>query len=61
MKSHSGARKRFKKLKSGLVKFAHANRRHLLSKKSRNRKRNLGRTGYINACDMNHFDVWLPY
>ncbi|MEX0940656.1 MAG: 50S ribosomal protein L35 [Candidatus Babeliales bacterium] len=60
MKTHSGADKRFKKLKSGLVKFSHAFRRHLLTKKTSKRKRQLRRPGYIAACDMNHFRVYLP-
>ncbi len=45
-KTHSGAKKRFKKLKSGKIKAAHAFRRHLLTKKSAKRKRQL-REGFI--------------
>ena len=41
VKTHSGAKKRFKKLKSGLFKAARPFRRHLLTKKSRKTKRNL--------------------
>lgn len=50
-KTHSGARKRFKKLKSGLIKASHQGRRHLLSKKSRSRKRNLRRAFYLAPGD----------
>ncbi len=46
VKTHSGAKKRFKKLKSGLFKAARPFRRHLLTKKSRKRKRDL-RSGSI--------------
>jgi large subunit ribosomal protein L35 len=53
-KTHSGAKKRFKKLKSGLVKFSHTGRRHLLTKKSSKRKRQLRRGGYVGMCDMVH-------
>lgn len=60
MKTHSGAKKRFKKLKSGLVKYSKANRRHLLTKKSRKRKRHLRESAYISACDMRHFSILLP-
>jgi len=50
-KTHSGAKKRFKKLKSGKIKASHAFRRHLLTKKSAQRKRQL-RGGFIlAACD----------
>ena len=41
MKTHSAAKKRFKKLKSGLIKMIKAYRRHLLTKKSAERKRSL--------------------
>ncbi len=54
MKSHSGACKRFKKLKSGLIKHTTAGRRHLLTKKSSKRKRSMRHSAYINAVDMSH-------
>ncbi|MES3629261.1 MAG: 50S ribosomal protein L35 [Longimonas sp.] len=41
MKSHSGARKRFKKTGSGKVKRKKAGRRHILTKKSPKTKRQL--------------------
>jgi large subunit ribosomal protein L35 len=53
-KTHSGAKKRFTKLKSGLIKFSHMGRRHLLTKKSPKRKRQLRRGGYVGACDVVH-------
>lgn len=61
MKTHSGAKKRFKKLKSGLVKAAHAFRKHLLTKKSQKRKRRLRLSLYIKCCDKNHIVPLLPY
>ena len=42
LKSHRGARKRFKKTATGKVMRRHAFARHILSKKSRKRKRKLG-------------------
>ena len=39
IKTHSGAKKRFKLTKNGLVKMGHTNRRHILTKKSTKRKR----------------------
>lgn len=41
MKSHSGAKKRFKKTANGKVKRKKANKGHLLTKKSPKRKRQL--------------------
>ena len=41
IKTHSGAKKRFKLTKNGLVKMGHTNRRHILTKKSTKRKRGL--------------------
>ena len=53
-KTHSGAKKRFTKLKSGLIKFSHTGRRHLLTKKTAKCKRQLRRGGYVSACDVVH-------
>lgn len=49
MKSHSGAKKRFKISKSGNVKFAKANRGHFLTKKSQKRKRHLRNAGFLKG------------
>jgi large subunit ribosomal protein L35 len=61
MKTHSAASKRFKKLKSGKVKFSHGFKRHLLTKKSRKRKRGLRGSAYIAECDVRNVKVLLPY
>lgn len=61
MKTHSAASKRFKKLKSGKVKFSHGFRRHLLTKKTRKCKRNLRKAAYIADCDLGNVKVLLPY
>lgn len=50
-KTHSGAKKRFKLLKSGLVKAAHQGRRHILTKKTSKRKRALRQGFYVNPCE----------
>ena len=39
LKTHSGAKKRFKMTKKGKIKRAQAFRRHILNKKSTKRKR----------------------
>lgn len=49
MKSHSGAKKRFKVTKSGNVKYAKANRGHFLTEKSQSRKRHLRKGGYLKG------------
>lgn len=61
VKTHSGAKKRFKKLKSGGIKAAKPFRRHLLTKKSAKRKRQLRSGLYINSCDIGHIAPLLPY
>ena len=47
MKSQRGAAKRFKLTASGKVKRHKAYASHILTKKSRKRKRNLRQVGYI--------------
>jgi large subunit ribosomal protein L35 len=47
MKTHRGAAKRFKVTGSGKVKRGHANKSHILTKKSSKRKRNLRRPDLI--------------
>ncbi|HAU30393.1 MAG: 50S ribosomal protein L35 [candidate division TM6 bacterium GW2011_GWF2_43_17] len=54
LKTHSGARKRFKKLKSGRIKRAQAFRRHLLTDKAAKRKRDLRKTAFISSADAGH-------
>ena len=61
VKTHSGAKKRFKKLKSGLIKAGRPGRRHLLTKKSSKRKRDLRSGLYISKRDRNNIAPLLPY
>ena len=61
VKSHSGAKKRFKKTKSGLFKTSRSGRRHLLTKKSAKRKRHLKTALYICKADHGHIAPLLPY
>ena len=51
MKSHSGAKKRFKKTGSGKLKARHGMTSHILEKKSANRKRRLGRPVVVAKAD----------
>ena len=51
MKTHSGAKKRFKLTARGKLKARHAFTSHMLGKKSAKRKRALGRGAQISAHD----------
>jgi large subunit ribosomal protein L35 len=51
MKSHSGAKKRFKKTGSGKLKGRHAYSSHILEKKSPKRKRDMGLDRTISKAD----------
>lgn len=47
MKSHSGAKKRFRVTASGKVKIRSMNRNHILTKKTSKRKRDLRQNAYL--------------
>lgn len=51
MKTKSGAKKRFKLTASGKVKRKHAFKSHILTKKSKKRKRNLTKTAMMDERD----------
>jgi large subunit ribosomal protein L35 len=51
LKSHSGAAKRFSKRGNGQIKFKQASTRHLLTKKSTKRKRQLKSIGIVCLAD----------
>jgi large subunit ribosomal protein L35 len=51
MKTHSGAKKRFKVTGSGKVRGHHAYTSHILGKKSPKRKRTLGNPAMISKVD----------
>ena len=61
MKTKRAAAKRFSVTGSGKIAFAKANRRHILTKKSRTRKRRLRQTGIMEAGDANLVRPLLPY
>ena len=52
LKTHSGAKKRFKLTKNGKVKRAHAYKYHILNKKSTKRKRSLRKAAYADQTNM---------
>ncbi len=51
MKSHSGAKKRFKKTSKGKIKRKKAGRSHILTKKSPKRKRQLRKDTQVDDAD----------
>ena len=51
MKTHSGAKKRFKKTAGGKIRARHAFSSHILEKKSPKRKRKLGRPTILSPED----------
>ena len=51
MKTHSGAKKRFRKTGTGKLRGRHAMTSHMLEHKSANRKRRLGRPVEIAKAD----------
>ncbi len=51
MKTKSAAKKRFSLTASGRIKRKHAYKSHILTKKSKKRKRNLTQTGYVHKAD----------
>ena len=63
LKTHSGAKKRFNLTKSGKVKRAHANKRHLLNGhgKDTKRKRGLRKGTYADKTNMGAIKLMIPY
>ena len=61
IKTHSGAKKRFKTTKSGKVKRAHAYTSHILTKKSTKRKRNLRKVVCADVTNVAKVKKMIPY
>lgn len=60
MKTKSAAKKRFRKVGKNKLKRSKAYRRHLLTKKSSKRKRDLRKVGYISKADLKTVNKLLP-
>ena len=60
MKTNRGAAKRFRKTGGSRVKRGSAYRRHILTKKTTKRKRQLRKLSYIAKGDMASLDKLLP-
>lgn len=61
IKTHSGAKKRFKLTKTGKVKRAHAFKSHILNKKTTKRKRNLRKTTVADVTNTAAIKKMVPY
>ncbi|MDU7336941.1 MULTISPECIES: 50S ribosomal protein L35 [Clostridium] len=61
MKTHSGAKKRFKISKNGKVIRGHAFKSHILNKKSTKRKRVLRQTTVTDVTNVAKVKKMLPY
>jgi large subunit ribosomal protein L35 len=61
LKTHSGAAKRFKKTGTGKVKRGHAFARHILTTKTRKRKRKLDQSVILSKADTDKVLRMIPY
>jgi large subunit ribosomal protein L35 len=61
IKTHSGAKKRFKLSKNGKVIRAHANKRHILNKKTTKRKRGLRKNTVVDKTNVAQAKRLIPY
>ncbi len=59
MKTNSGASKRFSITGSGKIKRKHAYKRHILTKKTKKQKRNLGYFSIIDKADLSNVQSLL--
>ncbi len=61
LKTNRSAAKRFRKTARGRFKHGQAGRRHILTSKTRKRKRQLRRAAYVRAVDEKKLKRLLPY
>ena len=61
IKTHSGAKKRFKLSKNGKVIRAHANKSHILNKKTTKRKRGLRQSAIADVTNTAAIKRMIPY
>lgn len=63
LKTHTGAKKRFKLSKTGKIKRAHAYKSHLLNNagKTTKRKRGLRKAAYADKTNARAIKLLLPY
>jgi large subunit ribosomal protein L35 len=61
LKTHTGAKKRFKMSKNGKPIRAHANKSHILTKKTTKRKRGLRKTNVADVTNQKQIKRLIPY
>ncbi len=61
VKTHSGAKKRFKLTANGKVKYQHTNKRHRLTQKETKRKRIARNAGISDASNTPTIKKLVPY
>lgn len=61
MKTHSGSKKRFKVTATGKVKRAQAFKKHILTKKTTKRKRNLRKSVIASSANEATIKKMIPY
>ena len=61
LKTHTGAKKRFKLTKNGKVKRAKAYKSHILNKKTTKRKRNLRKVVMADVTNVAQLKRLIPY
>jgi large subunit ribosomal protein L35 len=61
LKTHKGAAKRFRLTATGKIKRGHSHARHILTKKTNKRKRQLDIDGLVSPGDQKRVERMLPY
>jgi len=61
LKTRKAARKRFRLTKKGKIKRARGYKGHILTKKSRKRKRKLKQSGLVSSAQLKVIKKLLPY
>jgi len=61
MKTHSGSKKRFKITGTGKVSRTQAGKKHILTKKSRKRKNDLGKSVIASKANESNIKAMIPY
>lgn len=61
LKTHRGAKKRFKLTAGGKFKRGHSHARHILTKKTTKRKRKLDQSDLVSKSDLPKVRKMLPY
>ena len=59
MKTRKAVKARFKVTGTGKLKRAHPGRRHILTKKSANRKRKLAKSGLVDSGQLKMFKIMM--